>query len=67
MVLVACGPEAAPQISSKTTTNRPPASPLIPTAAPTQISQVAPENVAQSRTMGDPAAPIVFVEYSDYQ
>lgn len=53
----ACGPEAAPRESTRATTvAAPQASPLIPA-----------DNTTQQRAMGNPAAPIVLVEYSDYQ
>lgn len=56
LLMSACGPEAAPRKSNDTT----------PTAAPQASPLISTEDAA-SRSMGDPAAPIVLVEYSDYQ
>ena len=54
--LVACGPEAAPREGTSP----------VPAVAP-QASPLIPAVNTQQRSMGNPAAPIVLVEYSDYQ
>ena len=62
VVAAACGPEAPPRVS---TAPAPPtdAVPLIGERAPSLLSGQIPD----PRGRGDPAAPIVVIEYSDYQ
>jgi protein-disulfide isomerase len=61
----ACGPEAPPRLGGSSVVGPTRAAPLLgPTDPPAQGAQTAANN---PRALGDPNAPIVVVEYSDYQ
>jgi hypothetical protein len=65
LICAACGPEAPPRAASPDapqSVGAPGATPLIQSAGPLLA-----ERVPNPRSMGDPRAPIVMVEYGDYQ
>lgn len=59
--VTACGEEAPPRVVKPTSAPPAPAPTRIP--APAGDAQTAPN----SRTLGDPNAPITVIEYGDYQ
>jgi hypothetical protein len=59
--ITACGEEAPPRAVKPAVPTPTPLRPRLPTPAP--AAQPAPDE----RTMGDPNAPIVVIEYGDYQ
>ncbi|HMO58400.1 MAG TPA: hypothetical protein PKA05_00915 [Roseiflexaceae bacterium] len=68
LLAVACGPEAPPRATTASgTPPRTTTTPLVAQPASVPTSAVAAESPGGARTLGDPAAPIVVVEFSDYQ
>jgi protein-disulfide isomerase len=66
LVVAACGPEAPPRAARPAA---PAPTPLIPQPTPQQVAPAADTPAAPDnpRALGDPAAPITVVEFSDYQ
>lgn len=66
LICAACGPEAPPRAvdpAAPQSIGAPDVAPLIPNRPERLLA----ERVPNPRSLGDPRAPIVMVEYGDYQ